>query len=112
MIILKKRVDRLVKVYRKFEMPMNTINNRKPAAIAVTTFGLLAATLIMTGCSRQVAQQAPPPPAVTVASVEMQQIVEWGEFTGRAEAVESVEVRPRVSGYIQKVQFQSGQLVK
>ena len=39
-------------------------------------------------------------------------MVEWGEFTGRAEAVESVEVRPRVSGYIQKVAFQSGQLVK
>ena len=39
-------------------------------------------------------------------------MVEWEEFTGRTEAVESVEVRPRVSGYIQEVRFQSGQLVR
>ena len=39
-------------------------------------------------------------------------MIEWDEFTGRTEPVESVEVRPRVSGYIQEVGFQSGQLVK
>ena len=50
--------------------------------------------------------------AVTVAPVEQKEIVEWDEFTGRTEPVESVEVRPRVSGYIQEVRFQSGQLVK
>jgi RND family efflux transporter MFP subunit len=49
---------------------------------------------------------------VTVAPVEQREIVEWDEFTGRTEPVESVEVRPRVSGYIQEVRFQSGQLVK
>jgi RND family efflux transporter MFP subunit len=49
---------------------------------------------------------------VTVASVEQQQLVEWDEFTGRTEAVEFVEVRPRVSGHVQEVRFQSGQLVK
>jgi len=52
------------------------------------------------------------PPSVTVAAVEQREIVEWDEFTGRTEPVESVEVRPRVSGYIEKVHFQSGQLVK
>jgi len=64
------------------------------------------------GCSRGAAQQNPPPPSVTVAPVEQKEIVEWEEFTGRIEAVESVDVRPRVSGYIQEVRFQSGQLVK
>jgi multidrug efflux system membrane fusion protein len=54
----------------------------------------------------------PGAPAVTVAPVEMRDIVEWEEFTGRTEPVDSVEVRPRVSGYIQEVKFQSGQLVK
>ena len=53
-----------------------------------------------------------PPPSVTVAPVEQKEIVEWSEFTGRVEPVESVDVRPRVSGYIQEVRFQSGQLVK
>jgi RND family efflux transporter MFP subunit len=74
---------------------------------------LLGALLAMeTGCDHRAAQQKAPPPPVTVAPVEQKEIVEWDEFTGRIEPVESVEVRPRVSGYIQEVRFQSGQLVK
>src|SRR5947207_1369737 len=57
-------------------------------------------------------KHSPPPPSVTVAEVEHKQIVEWDEFTGRIEPVEAVDVRPRVSGYIQEIKFQSGQLVK
>jgi RND family efflux transporter MFP subunit len=49
---------------------------------------------------------------VTVAPVEQKELVEWNEFTGRIEPVEAVEVRPRVSGYIQEIKFQSGQMVK
>jgi len=67
---------------------------------------------LLEGCGRSTAaapQQAPP---VTVAPVEQQELVEWDEFTGRTEPVDSVEVRPRVSGYVQEVRFQSGQLVK
>ena len=45
---------------------------------------------------------------MTVASVEQTEITEWEEFTGRTEAVEAVEVRPRVFGHIQEVRFQSG----
>jgi multidrug efflux system membrane fusion protein len=72
-----------------------------------------AAVALLTGCSHETAgQQAPPSPSVTVAPVEQREIVEWDEFTGRTEPVDSVEVRPRVSGYIQDVRFQSGQLVK
>ena len=52
------------------------------------------------------------PPAVTVAPVERQELVEWDEFTGRTEAIETVDVRPRVSGHIQEVRFESGKLVK
>jgi len=65
-----------------------------------------------TSCRHGSAQQQMPPPNVTVAPVEQKEIVEWSGFTGRVEPVESVEVRPRVSGYIQEVRFQSGQLVK
>lgn len=67
------------------------------------------------GCGKGGAPQGPPqmpPPKVTVAPVTQRTIVEWEEFTGRTEAVETVEVRPRVSGHIQEVRFQSGQLVK
>jgi len=75
---------------------------------------MAAAGALLTGCKRENAAQGQqaPPPTVTVAPVEQREIVEWDEFTGRTEPVESVEVRPRVSGYIQEVRFQSGQLVK
>jgi RND family efflux transporter MFP subunit len=68
--------------------------------------------LTVTGCNRGGVQPKPAPPSVTVAPVERTEIIEWEEFTGRVEPVEAVEVRPRVSGYIQEVRFQSGQLVK
>lgn len=68
---------------------------------------------LLTGCGHASAQaQMRPPAAVTVAPVEQKEIVEWSEFTGRTEPVDSVEIRPRTSGYIQEVRFQSGQLVK
>jgi len=73
----------------------------------------MGVVLLFAACNRQSAQQhAPPPPSVTVAPVEQKEIVEWDEFTGRIEPVEAVDVRPRVSGYIQEVKFQSGQMVK
>ena len=73
---------------------------------------LSAGITLSTGCNESGAQQRPPPPAVTVAPVEQKEIVEWDEFTGRTEAVERVEVRPRVSGHIQDIRFQPGQLVR
>ena len=73
---------------------------------------LVAAMILSTGCSQSAAQQRRAPPSVTVAPVERKEIVEWNEFTGRTEPVQSVEVRPRVSGYIQEVRFESGQLVR
>src|ERR1700748_56159 len=90
------------------------ISNKKflrPLAAFVVTASTVA---LLEGCSKQSAQtqQAPPPAQVTVAPVEEKDIVEWNEFTGHAEALNSVEIRPRTSGYIQEVRFQSGQLVK
>ena len=87
----------------------------KPSIFSVSfaSAALLSAiSLLATGCSKSAANPAPSAPAVTVADVEHKEIVEWAEFTGRTEAIEAVEIRPRVSGYIQAVKFQSGQLVK
>lgn len=55
---------------------------------------------------------AMPPAPVTLAPVESKELVEWEEFTGRVEATELVDLRPRVSGYITQVHFQAGSLVK
>ncbi len=71
--------------------------------------------LLVSGCKRGGPgheMQMPPPPQVTVAPVELREIVEWEELTGRTAPVEFVEVRPRVSGHIEQVRFESGQLVK
>jgi RND family efflux transporter MFP subunit len=67
----------------------------------------VAAALVTLGCDRG-QPPAPPPPTVTVAAVQQRAITEWDEFSGRFEAVEAVEIRPRVSGYIQKVAFTEG----
>jgi multidrug efflux system membrane fusion protein len=71
------------------------------------------ALVVMTACGRapEVAQ-APAAPQVSVAKVLEQPINEWDEFTGRLEAPETVEIRPRVSGQIDKVAFTEGALVK
>jgi RND family efflux transporter MFP subunit len=84
----------------------------KPQLYSVTAVLALASSFFITGCSQNTAQQGPPPPQVTVAPVEQREIVEWSGFTGRTEPIDSVEIRPRTSGYIQEVRFQSGQLVK
>src|SRR5262245_32258415 len=77
---------------------------------------LAAAALLAFACTRSSATPARPPaprpPAVTVAAVEQRTITEWDEFSGRLEAVDSVEVRPRVSGYIQRIAFVQGAEVR
>ena len=84
----------------------------KPKLNLFTTVSVLALGLLAGGCAPKTTQQSPPPPTVTVAPVEQKDIVEWRGFTGRTEPVEAVDIRPRTSGYIQEVRFQSGQLVK
>ncbi|MGI8724677.1 MAG: efflux RND transporter periplasmic adaptor subunit [Methyloceanibacter sp.] len=55
---------------------------------------------------------APPPPAVTVAKPLVREMQEWSDFTGQFEAREAVEIRARVSGYLESVNFTDGQIVK
>ena len=74
------------------------------------TLTTLAAAALVGACAPD-APPPPPPPGVTVAEVEEREINEWDEFTGRIEAVGSVEIRPRVSGYIQRVAFAEGKEV-
>lgn len=71
--------------------------------------GLLPVLLV--GCSRP---QAPPQalPAVVVAQPLKQSVIDWDDYAGRFEAVDTVEVRPRVAGAIQSVHFQDGQRVQ
>jgi RND family efflux transporter MFP subunit len=73
----------------------------------------LAFTVVLAACTKTVAQQGPPPPTqVTVANVIERDVTEWDEFTGRLQAVDSVEVRPRVSGLVAAVRFSEGAMVR
>jgi multidrug efflux system membrane fusion protein len=74
--------------------------------------GISCAALFLAACGKSGGPQAPPAPQVSVAQVIEKRVKDWDEFTGRLQAVESVEIRPRVSGYIDKVAFTEGSLVK
>jgi multidrug efflux system membrane fusion protein len=73
----------------------------------------LTIILALAGCSSEAAPNAgmPPPPEVSVANVLSKNVHQWDEFTGRVAAVETVELRPRVSGYVQRVAYAEGQEV-
>jgi multidrug efflux system membrane fusion protein len=68
-------------------------------------------TALLTGCGHS-GGPAQAPPQVSVAQVVEKRVKDWDEFTGRFQAVETVEIRPRVSGYIDKVAFKEGGQVK
>src|SRR4051794_19934376 len=80
-----------------------------PGALSVAIISLGAVTL-----ERKAEPPTPAQPlqAVTVAPVPEREIAEWDEFTGRLQAVDQVEIRARVSGYIQQVSFTEGREVR
>jgi multidrug efflux system membrane fusion protein len=74
---------------------------------------VLGGIVVLDACGKSGGPQGPPPPPqVSVAQVLEKRVKDWDEFTGRLQAVETVEIRPRVSGYIDKVAFTEGAQVK
>jgi membrane fusion protein, multidrug efflux system len=78
---------------------------------ARTKFAAAMLASLLWACQKP-SRPAPPPPAVTVAHPLQKEITDWNEYTGRLTAVESVEVRPRVSGHVDSIHFVEGQEVK
>ncbi|EPQ3310312.1 efflux RND transporter periplasmic adaptor subunit [Raoultella ornithinolytica] len=75
--------------------------------------GSAVIAMLLASCDNSAAQNAAPQaPAVSAADVVGKSISQWDSFNGRIEAVESVQLRPRVSGYIEKVNYTDGQEVK
>jgi multidrug efflux system membrane fusion protein len=68
------------------------------------------ASLLVAGCGRDAPAAAPafPPPAVEIATVALREVSPASELTGRVEAVHSVELRPRVSGYVTSIDYREG----
>jgi multidrug efflux system membrane fusion protein len=73
--------------------------------------GVISIVLSAGGCKKSSAPEQGPLP-VNVVTVIEKEVNEWDEFTGRLEAVESVDIRPRVSGYITEIHFEAGAIIK
>ena len=94
---------------------MGSFSRRTRFASTRAVIPFLLIMVLLTGCeakSEEAAATAPPPPEVDIAEVVAQPMVLSESFTGRVEAAETVELRARVSGYIQEVAFEEGELVE
>jgi membrane fusion protein, multidrug efflux system len=78
------------------------------------SYVLIMLAALLAGCEEKQAPQAaaPPAPPVTVAQPVKRTVTDWDEFTGRFDAVQQVQVRPRVGGFITAVEFRDGAFVK
>jgi RND family efflux transporter MFP subunit len=68
--------------------------------------------VLLASCGEEQKAAAPPPPVVTVAHPTRRTVIDMDEYVGRFVAVNSVEIRARVSGYLDEVHFTDGQMVK
>jgi RND family efflux transporter MFP subunit len=78
---------------------------------ALKPFLCLTSAVLLVACG---AKPPPPPPtpSVTVATPRVKKVVDWDDFVGQFVAVDAVDVRPRVSGYLQSVNFKDGDIVR
>lgn len=90
---------------------MEIMNVKLPVTGKRALFALSLAALLV-GCGPQAQESAPAAPSVVVSQPLKSTISDWDSFTGRFEATDSVEVRSRVSGYLEKVAFRDGAIVK
>jgi multidrug efflux system membrane fusion protein len=92
--------------------PITSKNRSTAMPLLTLTICLAALASVIAGCSSSAQPQVAAPPEVSVAEVICKQIGDSDELTGRLEAVNAVEVRPRVSGYLQSVRFKEGAIVR
>ena len=84
---------------------------------AGAVLGAAALAMLTAGCDQGQPQASPqkgqpPAPVVSVSKPAQRDVVEWDEYTGRFDATQTVEIRARVSGYLNDVSFKDGQIVK
>jgi RND family efflux transporter MFP subunit len=85
---------------------MTTLSSARLVAPAI------ALAFALVGCGESKQQAAPPPPTVTVAKPVQRTVVDQDEYVGRFVAIDAVEIRARVSGYLDQIHFKDGQIVK
>jgi membrane fusion protein, multidrug efflux system len=81
--------------------------------MSFSSLGVLLTALVLSACSDSAKQQAAPaPPTVTVAPPTQRTVTDWDEFVGRFEAIQQVQVRARVGGFVDSIHFKDGAMVK
>jgi RND family efflux transporter MFP subunit len=90
---------------------ISAMDRRRVFSAALKIGFLVLAGLGVFGCEQKQAAQAPPPPTVTVAKPIKKEIVEWEYFTAQTQAVDTVTITPRVTGYIDNITFKEGDVV-
>lgn len=99
----------MIKIPRELFVSAISVQSAQRAAIAV----LLAALAMLAGCgNKNAAPPAPPPPEVNVLKVATEPVTLFEEYVGQTEAVDTVEIRARVSGILEKQGFEDGSRVK
>ena len=104
---MKSRPDPTIRAGR-----LDAISGKVHTSTAVAAAALLAAMLGLAACGSKHAPPPPPPPTVVVATPLIKQVVDWDDYVGHFEAKDSVEIRPRVSGYLASVDFRDGDFVR
>ncbi len=90
---------------------VNDLSPDRPPRLSGLVLLLAICLSALAACSDDT-PHAPPPPKVDVLQPVAREVLDWDEYTARLEAVESVEIRPRVSGYLEQVNFEDGAMVK
>src|SRR5690554_1017647 len=91
------------------QIEQKTSQAKKNIMLPVVVAGLIVFASACTSSSSQ--PQSPPPPTVSVSAPLEEAVTQYDEYTGRFRAVERVEVRARVDGYLQEIRFTDGELV-
>src|SRR5258708_26749811 len=77
----------------------------------LSAIAMVVMATVITACGNSQAEAPPPPPEVDAAQVVTKSVRQWDEFTGRIAAIGAVDIRPRVSGYIDRIAFKEGAMV-
>src|SRR5271156_7256330 len=94
-------------------VPRSALKERFMTITRAARLAVLVAAAALAGCGQgQQQQSAAAPPAVTVAKPVQRTVVDQDEYVGRFAAVNSVEIRSRLSGYLSEIHFKDGQMVK
>lgn len=91
---------------------LSSLGPRTRLSVGLGAVGALGLFAVQFAGPDAVSQESPAPPVVSVASPLIEEMAEWSEHSGRFVPAADVQVRPRVSGYLQRVHFREGQIVQ